>query len=251
MRNRLRLKTLILRQYLPCLIGLLASLSLQALKADDLQWAKPYQAPVLETPPGLRNSLSIHVLSALDGLFELRYQRSLNSSLAFYQKAIVGSNEFYPYGMLESYKGTNYKRFQVGLETGVSGITLSPYNTRVHQQDLWGNGLLLESGLRVMYTNIREGFTYDILSFGILSSLGWQIQYHNFAISLFIDVRLLGHIGLTGAVPSDFPSFDQRTSALKIIPSLPFINQSVASNFASDLVYTFSQRLTLRFSFFF
>lgn len=226
-------------------------------RGDALLWAQGQGqgfAPPQQAPQTLRNNISLEVFSAIEGLWQPRFQRYFQDSLAYYVQLQLGSDRASALHFAEEYRGAMYRHFQLGFELGLSGL--------LHAANAggkgWGSGLIFGLGLRFMLNRLEGALDDWLLVSGFAGSLGWQLQARHFAISLYWELRTLLPISLAGGVngvaaaaAKDLPVIAGRGPLRLALPEIPLLNSSLVSTLTPGLYFTLSQALNIRISYYF
>ena len=210
-------------------------------------WPQSF-APPQQAPKNLRNNISVEVLTAIEGLWQPRFQRYFQDSLAYYIQLQLGGDRASGLHFIEQYRGAMYRHFQFGFELGLSGL--------LHASNAggrgWGSGLIFGLGLRFMLNRLERKSGVWIWTSGFAGSLGWQLQARHFALSFYWELRtLLSLAGGLGAAAGDLPIIADRGPLRLALPEIPLLNSSLVSAVSSGLYFVLSQALNVRISYYF
>ncbi|MEM9423760.1 MAG: hypothetical protein AAF975_03095 [Spirochaetota bacterium] len=223
----------------------------QPLRADDLRWAEEGLDPRKQAPEGLRNNFSLEMLNAIEGLFQPRFQRYFRDSLSYYLQLQLGSERASGLNFFKETQEAQYNRLQLGFEVGLTSLLYARNSKITKDTRRWGSGIILELGLRIMFSNISGAITDNILAAGLTSSVGGQLQVRNFSICLYLQFRSLIQFSTQGQVTADFPIIVDRGALSRSLPSIPMVNSSQIGTINRHAFYTLSQTLNLRINYYF
>ncbi len=221
------------------------------LQADELNWAQQSFDPWEKPPKGLRNNISLEIINAIEGLFLPRFQHYFSDSAAYYVQLQLGSDLASGLHFFEEFQNLSYKRIQLGFELGLSSLFYARNSKITKDIRRWGSGIIFGLGLRFTYHNISGLVEDNILSAGIVPSLGWQLQSRNFSIAMYLELRMLLQFSTEGVIDGNFPIIIDRGPLGRALPNIPMLNSSLVSILAQNVYFTFSQTLNIRISYYF
>ena len=234
-------------------VGILLPAVPPSLLADDLRWAEQVLEPPEQAPAGLRNNISLEMINAFEGLLQPRFQHYFRDSLAYYIQLQFGTHLASGMNFTEEYQGLSYKRLQLGFELGLSSLLYARNSKVTKDIRRWGSGMIAGFGFRSMLSKLSGGVEETIFGLGLITELGWQLQSRNFSVTMYLELRIMLQIGLrdSGALARDMPIILDRGPLSRALPSIPLVNDSLASPFGPNVFYGLSQTLNVRVSYYF
>ena len=203
--------------------------------------------PPQQAPKGQRNNISVEVISAIEGLWQPRFQRYFRDSLAYYVQLQLGSDRASGLHLAEEYRGAMYSYLQLGFELGISGL-LHAANAGGRN---WGSGAIFGLGLRFTVNRLQGSIEDWVLGGGFSGSLGWQFQARRFSLSLYWQLGVLFNVSTEGGKVKDLPVIADRGPLRLGLPEIPLLNSSLIGTLLPQLYFTLSQALNVRISYYF